>query len=240
MEAYFGKRPNVSHFQIFGSSVYCHLTKDARKKLDPTDELGIFVWYIDTPHNYRVYLPSTQRTVVRRDLEFDEKKSMQVSLERELKLHADEEPFVPKEEPQIDAEQLHAEDPGVETSTHADTSRDGRKHSREADRLMLDARQNVEEPSSQRRQRRSLERYTGYMALVGECVDSEPSSFEEAVQQLVWVDAMVEEYDSIMHNCVWDFVPRPQDKSVMSSRWLYKVKQAAGGNVEKHKARFVA
>ena len=26
----------------------------------------------------------------------------------------------------------------------------------------------------------------------------------------------------------------------MSSRWLYKVKQAADGSVEKHKARFVA
>jgi len=36
------------------------------------------------------------------------------------------------------------------------------------------------------------------MALVGECVESEPSSFEEAVQQLVWVDAMVEEYNSII------------------------------------------
>ena len=44
------------------------------------------------------------------------------------------------------------------------------------------------------------------MALVGECVDSEPSSFKEAVQQLVWVDAMVQEYDSIMRNCVWDVV----------------------------------
>eukprot|EP00253_Pinus_taeda_P027686 PITA_27686 len=75
------------------------------------------------------------------------------------------------------------------------------------------------------------------MALVGECVDSEPSSFEEAVQQPVWVDAMVEEYDSIVRNCVWDVVPRPRDKSVVSSRWIYKVKQAADGSVEKHKAR---
>jgi len=39
---------------------------------------------------------------------------------------------------------------------------------------------------------------------------------------------------------VWDVVPRPQDKSVVSSRWLYKVKQTTDGSVEKHKARFVA
>eukprot|EP00253_Pinus_taeda_P035309 PITA_35309 len=48
------------------------------------------------------------------------------------------------------------------------------------------------------------------------------------------------EYDSIVRNCVWDVVPRPEDKSVVSSRWLYKVKQAANGSVEKHKASFVA
>eukprot|EP00253_Pinus_taeda_P003572 PITA_03572 len=60
------------------------------------------------------------------------------------------------------------------------------------------------------------------MALVGECVESEPSSFEEAVQQPVQVDAMVEEYDSIVRNCVWDAIPRPQYKLVVSSWWLYK------------------
>eukprot|EP00253_Pinus_taeda_P033097 PITA_33097 len=51
---------------------------------------------------------------------------------------------------------------------------------------------------------------------------------------------MVEEYDSIIQNSVWDVVPKPRDKSVVSSRWLYKVKQATDGSVEKHKARFVA
>ena len=51
---------------------------------------------------------------------------------------------------------------------------------------------------------------------------------------------MVEEYDSIMWNEVWEVVPRPEGKSVVTSRWIYKVKYAADGNIEKHKARFVA
>ena len=50
----------------------------------------------------------------------------------------------------------------------------------------------------------------------------------------------MEEYDSIVQNSVWDVVPRPKDKSVVSSQWLYNVKQAADGSVEKHKARFVS
>jgi hypothetical protein len=42
-EAFTGKKPNVSHFKIFCSSIYVHVTKNARKKLDPTAEVGIFV-----------------------------------------------------------------------------------------------------------------------------------------------------------------------------------------------------
>eukprot|EP00253_Pinus_taeda_P017404 PITA_17404 len=152
-----------------------------------------------------------------------------------------EELLVPKEEePQTNTYKLHVEVPGVETSTQAHSFRDGRKCTREVDRLLEDAKENVGAPSSQRRQRRSPERYTGYMALTGECVEPEPSSFEEAVQQPIWVDVMVEEYDSIVRNNVWDVVPRPENKSVVSSHWLYKVKQAVDGSVENHKARFVA
>jgi len=104
-EAYSGKRPDVGHFRIFGSLVYCHVTKDAWKKLESTSNLGIFVGYTDTPHNYLVYLPTNRMTVVRRDVKFDEEKAMQVSLERELELHEDEEILAPKfEEPHIDVE----------------------------------------------------------------------------------------------------------------------------------------
>ena len=42
-EAFTGKKPDISHLNIFGSSVYIHVTKDARKKLEPIVEFGIFV-----------------------------------------------------------------------------------------------------------------------------------------------------------------------------------------------------
>eukprot|EP00253_Pinus_taeda_P001506 PITA_01506 len=51
---------------------------------------------------------------------------------------------------------------------------------------------------------------------------------------------MQEEYSSIMKNDVWEVVPRPEGKSVVTSRWLYKVKHVADGSIEKFKARFVA
>ena len=46
-EEFSGKKPDISHLRIFGSPVYIHVTKDARKKLEPTAEVGIFVGYTD-------------------------------------------------------------------------------------------------------------------------------------------------------------------------------------------------
>ena len=51
---------------------------------------------------------------------------------------------------------------------------------------------------------------------------------------------MVEEYDSIVKNSAWEIVPRPVGKSIVGSRWIYKVKQVVDGSVEKYKARFFA
>ena len=51
---------------------------------------------------------------------------------------------------------------------------------------------------------------------------------------------MVEKYQSIMKNDVCEIVPRTEENSVVTSRWLYKIKHGADGSIEKQKARFVA
>jgi hypothetical protein len=63
-EAFTGNKPDVSHFKNCCSSVYVHVTKDARKKLEPTTEVGIFVGYTETPHNYHVYLSNSKMIVM--------------------------------------------------------------------------------------------------------------------------------------------------------------------------------
>ena len=35
-------------------------------------------------------------------------------------------------------------------------------------------------------------------------------------------------------------VPRPKDKSVVTAKWLYKIKHGSDGSAKKFKARFVA
>ena len=50
----------------------------------------------------------------------------------------------------------------------------------------------------------------------------------------------MEEYQSIIKNDVWDIVPRPAKKSVVTLKWIYKIKHAADGSIIKFKAWFVA
>jgi hypothetical protein len=71
-------------------------------------------------------------------------------------------------------------------------------------------------------------------------IDIDPSCYGEAAGQQVWKDAMTEEYQSIMKNVVWDIVLIPKGKSVVTSKWIYKIKHAVDGRVEKYKARFMA
>ena len=95
-------------------------------------------------------------------------------------------------------------------------------------------------PDGSLRESKRLRTYSSYVALLSNIIDAKPSSFEEAVEKKVWKDAMHEEYQSIMKNDVWDVVPRPEGKSVVTSKWIYKIKHAADGSIEKYKARFVA
>ena len=108
------------------------------------------------------------------------------------------------------------------------------KTSRELRQILKDAEDFVGIPR-EKRQHKKAKRYQALVAQVEEL-----SSFREATQHQVWVDAMVEVYSSIMTNDVWEVVPRPQERSVVGSRWIYKIKYAADGSTEKFKARFVA
>ena len=51
---------------------------------------------------------------------------------------------------------------------------------------------------------------------------------------------MIEEYQLIMKNDVWEIVLRPEKNSKVTSKWIYKIKHAAHGIIEKYKAGFIA
>jgi hypothetical protein len=108
------------------------------------------------------------------------------------------------------------------------------------------ARQTLQEaeghatPQGTSQESKRLKRFSSYFSSMSHIIDSEPSFHGEATCEQVWQDAMTKEYHSILKNDVWDIFPRPEGKFMVTSKWIYKIKHAADGSVEKYKVRFVA
>jgi len=73
-EAWYDKKPTVRHFKVFGCLAYAHVPKEHRKKLDAKSEPCVFIGYSDESKAYRLYNPKTKRTLVSRDVTFEEGK----------------------------------------------------------------------------------------------------------------------------------------------------------------------
>ena len=82
--------------------------------------------------------------------------------------------------------------------------------------------------------------HSSCVELLCDIIDVENYSYEEAIEKKEWKDVMIEKYQSIMNNGVWDEVLRPEGNYVVSSKWIYKIKHVAYGSIQKHKSRFVA
>jgi hypothetical protein len=82
--------------------------------------------------------------------------------------------------------------------------------------------------------------YSFYATTMSHIIHFEPSCYEEATSHPVWRNVMMEEHQYIMKNDVWDIVLRPEGKSVVTYKWIYKIKHTVDGSIERHKTRFVA
>jgi hypothetical protein len=49
----------------------------------------------------------------------------------------------------------------------------------------------------------------------------EPNCFEEASKDEFWNKAMDEELDQIEKNDTWELVPRPKNKNVIDTKWVF-------------------
>jgi len=67
----------------------------------------------------------------------------------------------------------------------------------------------------------------------------EPHSVSQATKDECWIQAMNEELDQIEKNHTWELVPRPHDKNVIGTKWIFKNKLNENGDVIRNKARLV-
>jgi regulator of extracellular matrix RemA (YlzA/DUF370 family) len=67
----------------------------------------------------------------------------------------------------------------------------------------------------------------------------EPKSFKEANKSKYWIKEMDEELDQIEKNQTWELVPRPKDKNVVGTKWIFKNKLNENGEIIKNKSILV-
>ncbi|KAI3678411.1 hypothetical protein L6452_37702 [Arctium lappa] len=68
----------------------------------------------------------------------------------------------------------------------------------------------------------------------------EPKKTDDALRDPNWVSAMHEELTEFSRNKVWNLIPRPSDKTVIGTKWVFRNKLDEHGTVTRNKARLVA
>nr|GEV43417.1 hypothetical protein [Tanacetum cinerariifolium] len=68
----------------------------------------------------------------------------------------------------------------------------------------------------------------------------EPDNVAEALRDVDWVSAMQEELDQFARLQVWRLVPRPEGKTIIKTKWIFKNKKDESSLVIRNKARLVA
>jgi hypothetical protein len=228
-ETFLGARLEIGHLRIFGCPVYIHVPVEKRMKLDPSKQKGIFLGYYETSKDYRNFFLAQRKIVLSIDIKFKERLTSKKYQDSSIVIEEEEQQYMKDDHHSVVSHTSH----GEEELSHS-------SYVRRPGWLLYTLRDAGEACRSEIRELKPPRMFLNYMSLMSSIIDAQHSSFEEAPDQQVWRDSMVEEYTSSMRNDVWDIVSKLEEKSFLSYMWLYKTKNVSYGSIEKFKVRFVA
>ena len=230
LEAFIGKRPDVSNMHIFGTKCYGYVQN--AKKLDARSKKGIFVGYDRDSPAYLVYYPESNKVERVRCVKFLEQSIYAPET-------VDDEILLPTPQTTVDTDQPQNDSvvtPGSEDVTEdnqADSSQQGRYPKRTRNKpkhleeFVLDG---------------NLEDITSYTVDYCYRVANIPTTYSEALKSneaTKWQKAMDDEMTALTENETYELVTPPEGRQIVGGRWVFAVKTGPNGQ-ETHKARYVA
>ena len=227
-ELFYNMKPDVSRLRTFGATAYVYVPKEKRHKLDDRSTRGIMVGYAGNTKGYRILLEND--TVVEgRDVIFDESVGAGRSNQQEQEDSDSEPEFEDIDDPEdmdTDAQQGHV--------------RRSNRRAQPAGEWWRSTRPRYEDDNANARAA-ARNRPDAAAAMSAVCI--EPTTYEEAVaspEAEQWQQAMDEEFASLMENETWILEELPPGARPIPVKWVFKLKTASNGSIERYKARLVA
>ena len=231
---WFGRPATIKHFRVFGSKCYIKNNDENLGKYDDRVDEGIFLGCATESKGYRCYNKRLHKMVNCIDVKVDEDCHGSISQRNDDDSCLEETNEETKEQVQESQKKesnlLEYEEAKPEQHTVQYSSRITRKNHPES-QIIGD-----ESKGFQTRRKILQESEQSHISLLSTI---EPQCFNEASKDKDWVAAMNEELDQIEKNSTWELVPRPSDKNIIGSKWVFKNKLNEQGKIVRNKARLV-
>jgi FtsZ-interacting cell division protein YlmF len=228
-ELWYGRPTSIKHFKVFGSKCYIKNNNENLGKYDDRADEGIFLGYATNSKGYRCFNKRLHKLVDCIDLKVDEG----VPVREVSNIESTTEDTAETEDEQVQ-ESYGEETPRQEESGQQSTSNPSSKITQKNHPESQIIGEKDKGVQTRRRIIKDTEQsHIDFISMV------EPKNFNEASKDVNWLKSMNEELDQIEKNDTWELVPRPTNKNVIGSKWVYKNKMNEQGNIVRNKARLV-
>jgi hypothetical protein len=232
-----GIKPSLANIKVFGCDDFANVPSEKRKKLDPISAKKIFLGYDLRSKGYRLWDLIISRDVIFAENNFTAARSLQdatenANVEINITIGNDDVPASENEDEASESEEHHqnAEAPEPEGS--------------ETD---VEEEDNVLEPQGRPvRTRKAPKMFEDFavdqayddateeaMAMAA-FSEGEPKSYRQTIggpDADKWREAMHNEYKSLCDNQVFTVVQLPKGREAIDSRWVFKMKRNANGDI---------
>ena len=243
-EAYSGRRPDIRHLRAYRCIAYAHIPKENRLKLEPTAKRCIFIGYMPTTRQYRLFHPEQGRIIVSTAPTFAEDKRLTWDWKEEV-TGAEINPYDPMEPISRDIESpeiKRAPEPTPEPTPGPTTIPDDDLEST----IIVDTGDlgTPENPYMGPKTRSRAE----VQALSAEVQPVEkvpiPGTYAKAMNDPIysayWKQAISEELTKLQALNTWKYDELPPGKQLLGHTWVFTVKYTPIGLIDRYKARLVA
>lgn len=245
-ETWYGKKPNIEHLRVFGSSAFVHIPKEDRQKLDAKSERCLFVGYSEGQKAWRFWNPVTRKIKVSRDATIYEEEAF-----------GDTSPdpqMVPLAQSVVDGDNIEQRRDAA-TNEHFNQqptdSTLGRCTSSKENHTIPERTVDTSEIREKRERRAPAWMRSGDYGLNNSSTsrdallswietDDVPTSYKSAVSSsdsVSWRDAMDKEYQSLISNGTWTLVDLPEGCTAIKCGWVFKRKEDLSTMTPVFKAR---